>query len=176
MKIVAAYVGRFAPFHKGHQMITDCMIKKYGIRNCLIMVASSNSYIERTPYTFAQRKKMIKTIYPYIRVIPLPDVKPRLKHFDGTTNKIWLKQIKDIEEKLKVRFIFYGGSKEDLEILAMRFKTYIPFSRQNNGAVSGTKIRKALESGDNKTLREMVDPKLLKYVIMGYNTFHGKRG
>lgn len=174
--MLAVFTGRFAPLHKGHQMTIDAMTKENGIENCLILIGSSNSYTERTPYTFEQRREMIMAIYPKIKTLPLPDVKPELKHFDGTTNTIWLERIKKIEKDLNTKFIFYGGSKEDLEILATTFETRIPIDRNKKGLnISATLVREALGKNDTQALKRMVDPRILNLVIMGYNTFHGKR-
>jgi nicotinamide mononucleotide adenylyltransferase len=172
---MAAFVGRFAPIHIGHQMIIDGMVEKFGVKNCLILVGSSNSYNERTPYTFEEREKMIKTLYPEINVYPLPDMKPDLLYFDGTTNDAWLNQIKRTEKQLNAKFIFFGGSKNDLAVLSQKFKTFILIERAKKGLnISGTKVRETLDKGDMDELKRLVDQKILNMVIQGHHFFHHK--
>jgi len=55
-------VGRFQMLHKGHEQLIDM-----GLSMCerfIILLGSSNEYrTEKNPFTFEERKEMIKTIY-----------------------------------------------------------------------------------------------------------------
>lgn len=175
MKNTAVFLGRFSPLQKGHISIIDKMIHKHGIDNSLIMIGSSNTLNERTPYTYEQRAEMIKVVYPGIKTLPLPDGKPDLVYFDGTTNESWLDSIKKIQEKLKANFVFYGGSKEDLEILAERFKTKILVDRLASPNLSSTNVRKALEINDQKLLEQLLDPKVIPLAKMYYQKYKENR-
>lgn len=157
-------------------MTIDAMIKKFGIGNSIIMIGSSNSYTERTPYSFNERKKMIKTVYPDIKVVPIPDMQPYLPKFDGTTNDLWLNQIKKIEESMKVKFIFVGGSSKDLEVLALKFDTRVLIERKGRGHdISATAVRAALEKSDKLTLEKTLDPRILPLAVNGLKKYHAKR-
>src|SRR3989339_1341083 len=111
MKEVGVLLGRFSPFYKGHQAQADSMIRERGLENCLIIIGSSDSYNYRTPFSYEQRREIIKQIYPGMTIIPLPDINPELVYFDGSTNDQWLAEIEKLEKSMSVRFIFYGGSK-----------------------------------------------------------------
>jgi len=151
------YLGRFSPFHLGHEMLLKAANENFGEGNCLIMVGSSNSLNERTPYSFESRVKMIKTIFPNVEVIPLPDVQPEKVLFDGSTNTEWLDGIKKIADQRDEEFVFVGGCAEDLEILAERFKTHILVNREVEGKkMSATKIREALR---------MINPAIANNII-----------
>lgn len=161
MNKTLVFLGRFSPFHLGHQAIVEKMISHGSTTDCLIMIGSSNSRNERTPYTYYQRAEMVKEIYPQIRIIPLPDAKPELVYFDGSTNGQWLESIKKIEEELKTKFVFFGGSREDLEILSQKFETKIVTDRHKRKKVSATEVRTALMKGDDTKLPELLDHRII---------------
>lgn len=171
-KVYGVYIGRFSPFHKGHEMILRKMISEYGINGCLVLIGSSTSYNERTPYTFEERRKMIATLFPKIKILPLPDINPKLTIFDGGTNEKWLESIGQIEREMKAKFIFLGGSAQDLEILSQKFDTRVISNRDTNGLrLSATLIRDALSSNDLETVKEMVNKKNFNLIVEAYNNF-----
>lgn len=173
MRTKYVYLGRFSPFHKGHQNMVEKMVAAHGSDNVLIMVGSSNAYNERTPYTFEERKKMINTLFPDIEVIPLPDGKPGLVYFDGSTNDVWLSNIQKIEAEINSSFVFYGGSAEDLEVLAERFKTIILVDRKTCfEGLSATLIREALKTNNQETLDKYLDPRITNQAIAGFKKFN----
>ncbi|NMC77484.1 MAG: hypothetical protein GYA60_09375 [Candidatus Methanofastidiosa archaeon] len=159
--MIAAMVGRFSPLHLGHQMIIDTMIQESGIENCVIFIGSSNSLNSSTPYTYEERERMIHLLYPKMKIFPLPDVEPELEVFRDDTNDIWLENIKKIERKLGDKFIFYGGSKEDLEILALKFKTKIAIDRYTKGkGINATNIRSAINKKEFESVEKFLDKKI----------------
>jgi nicotinamide mononucleotide adenylyltransferase len=169
---VIVYLGRFAPFHKGHQMVVKKIVEEFGVQNCLIMIGSSNSYNERTPYTFEMSKEMIESVYPEINIIPLPDMKPALIYFDSTTNDEWLEQLKKIEEEYRAKFTFVGGSPEDLEVLTLGFPTKLIVDRKaRDNSLSATQVREALERNDLPGLAMTLDEKVVPLAISGYTKF-----
>lgn len=148
------FLGRFSPLHLGHQKIIDKMISLYGIENCLLLIGSSNVINERTPYSFSFRKKLIKTIYPKINILPLIDV---------NDDHLWLDIVKKLETKLKTEFIFLGGSDRDLKQRWSKFKTKVLVNRDTEGmGISATEVRNLLEEGKFKELEKFLDPKILK--------------
>ncbi len=148
------FLGRFAPLHLGHQKIIDKMISLYGINNCLILIGSSNVINERTPYSFLFRKKLIKTIYPKINILPLVDV---------NNDRLWLDIVKKLETKLKTEFIFLGGSERDLKQHWSKFKTKVLIDRETEGkGISATNVRNMLNKVNIKELENLLDPKILK--------------
>lgn len=73
------YIGRFQPFHLGHQQVVELALKKTA--NLIILVGSSNLHISTAnPWTFEQRKDMIlkschhlTSLYQTLAVEPLND-------------------------------------------------------------------------------------------------------
>lgn len=163
------YLGRFCPFHKGHEMILKTLTKKYGESRVVVLIGSPNFLSERTPYTFELRKRMIRTVFPKLKIIPLPDTTKKPKYLGDPYNTKWLNRISKIEKSLKSKFVFYGGSKTDLEILALRFKTKVLLDRNKKGkGISGTLVRGAIKKGDFKTVKKMVNPKIFELVLKPY--------
>lgn len=166
MKEYSVLLGRFCPFHLGHQKIVDKLIYDFGEKSVLIIIGSSTTINSRTPYTFSQRKNMIRSIYPNIRILPLPDPEPNLITFHNDTNNVWLDSVEELEKRMKAKFTFFGGSVEDLKVLAERFKTKVLIDRkEKSNKISATKIRRALSKKDLKTATKMLDSKVLPLAL-----------
>lgn len=134
------YLGRFAPLHDGHKMLLAKLIKNFGLKNCLVLIGSVNEIDDRTPFLFETRKKMVTDSFPGIRVLALPNL---------NNDHDWLVSITKLEKKLGHKFVFYGGSLEDLAILAERFETHVLVDRFVEGmGISATEIRKTLTKTD----------------------------
>lgn len=170
MTIKHVYLGRFAPFHNGHKLLLSELVLRYGQQNVLVLIGSTNTINERTPYTFEDRREIIKISFPNLEVLPLPDGKPNLVYFDGTTNEKWLSSIEDIAKARDEKFIFYGGSPVDLEILAQRFETKIIVSREIL-KVSATEVRGLIKNGELEKLADLVDPNAIALIISAHKKF-----
>jgi len=151
------YLGRFCPLHKGHEAIINSIVEKHGKENLLIMIGSSTSHNKRTPYTYEERAKMIRMIYPDAKIVGLPDSEPNKIFFREHTINEWLKSIKEVESEMNGEFKFFGGSVEDLSDLSKEFDTEVIVDR-NEGPekISATKVREAFESGDIKKAKSMI--------------------
>lgn len=73
--VTALFVGRFEPFHKGHEYAIKQAFKKFD--KVVIGVGSINISNEQNPFTFEERKKMIKEILKNFEgryeIIGIPD-------------------------------------------------------------------------------------------------------
>lgn len=163
------YLGRFAPFHKGHLRLVLRLISEVGVENTLILVGSSNNMNRRTPYSYEARARIIQASIPDIEILPLPDGKTGLEYFDGTTNGIWLDSIERLAKKRNEKFVFYGGSEQDLEILAERFETRLLVDRFAEGeGLSATKIRELVVTRNTKELEKYVESEAVEMIINNY--------
>lgn len=172
VKTYHVLLGRFAPVHRGHQKTLDLLLERYGHSNVIALIGSSNSYNFRTPYTYKDRKAMLQTLYPKLTILPLPDTNPSLVHFDGLKNERWLDQISQIESDMSAKFIFCGGSTEDLAVLSERFQSEIFVNREGLGrGYSATQVRQALKDHDLTTLKKLLSPKVIPLAIGGYDHF-----
>lgn len=168
----AVYLGRFAPFHKGHAETLDAIVENNGVEKTLVIIGSSDSLNPRTPFTFLQRKAIINMLYPQVEVIPFPDVQSELVIFDGSTNDIWLESLKKIEEGRGEKFTFYGGSDEDLAVLSDAFETHILIDRHNTDLqISATTVRAVLDDGDDEQLAKYVDSAVLPLIRACYEKY-----
>lgn len=135
----------------------------------LILVGSSNSISKRTPYTFEDRAEIIRVSFPSLEILPLPDGKPNLEYFDGSTNGMWLDNIENLAKNRNEEFVFYGGSKEDLAVLSERFETKVLVDRFVEGEdLSATKIRDLIANKEIEELKKYVDEKAIKLILEKY--------
>lgn len=147
-------------------MIIDKMIDKFGIENCLIIIGSSTSLNQRTPFTYEVRKKMINILYPTIKVAKLSNSNPTKAEFDDRYMQQWLEKVKILEKKFKSMFIFYSGSINDISYLKAKFKTSIIVDRKSTGQkFSATKVRQALVDGSRNTLKRLIDKRVIDIAI-----------
>jgi adenylylsulfate kinase len=65
------YIGRFQPFHKGHQTMIQKMIDE-GKEVCIAIRDTEIS--EKNPYNSLERYEMVRHKFPYIKIIVIPDI------------------------------------------------------------------------------------------------------
>lgn len=67
------YYGRFQPFHKGHQHVVDTIIKD-GLTPVILIGSPTEYNTKKNPYSFYERKAMIRRVYSGITIMPLFDI------------------------------------------------------------------------------------------------------
>lgn len=73
-KMNGVFLGRLCPIHIGHEIVIKKMIEVCGIKNCLVIIGSSNASISiRNFFSYKERRNFLKTIFPDITVVGLPD-------------------------------------------------------------------------------------------------------
>ena len=103
-------VMRTQPYHYGHKRLVDAMLKE--CQTTIIALGSIQEYgTTRNPFTFSERKKMIKnlywnTIWERIRIIGLEDIHNTTKWADYVLDKV--KEVSTI-----VPQVYYGGTAYD---------------------------------------------------------------
>lgn len=169
-KVIAVHLGRFAPYHLGHERTTRAMVEKYGIENSLVLIGSSNKFDERTPFTFEQRRDMVQRVFQDIQILDLPDVDPSKLKFEESTLDRWTHTVLDLQISLNARLKFCGGSNEDLEYLAPFFDTEILVDRSlPENQLSATEVREALIQGDTERLARILNPVNIQPVLAAFN-------
>lgn len=90
-KIIAIVAGRFHPFHKGHAAMYAFMVREYGANQTFI---STSGKIDppKSPFTFAEKKKMIEYAGVDPRVVaqcsqPYVPIEI-LQHFEPETDSV----------------------------------------------------------------------------------------
>jgi nicotinamide mononucleotide adenylyltransferase len=164
METIGVQLGRFAPYHLGHQMVSKEMIQRHGEKKSLIMVGSSNSFNERTPFTFEERRELIrKALGNEVEIIPLPDINPDRSAPYESTFPAWRASIKEIEQARGVKFKFYGGSAEDLSFFGDEFESEVVVDRTNAGkGISATTIRECLRANLLESLKGLMDERIIE--------------
>ncbi len=97
------FIGRFQPFHKGHQAVIE-KIMNDGLKPIVIVGSVNSTDNSRNPYSFDQVKKMITSVFPDIVCLPLPDYQDDMK---------WLSHLRSIIPCESV--IYYFRKDEDLK-------------------------------------------------------------
>ena len=152
----AVCVWRICPIHLGHQKVLDAMIKKFGIKNCLLVIGSSNAPLTmRNFFSYVERKGFVETIYPDLQVVPISDY---------PTDSEWLQALDDI-----LRFgglspkevTFFGGCAEDIEFFLEVGRKHEIMNRFDGSTpkISATEVRDALIQG--RPLDGLLDPRIV---------------
>lgn len=150
------FIGRFQPFHNGHKAVIDAALDQ--AKEIVVVVGSSfASRNIRNPFTFEERKAMIKAVFPSDRVLVVP-----VSDYPYDDNK-WVNAIQKIVDETvphakDVGLI--GHSKDSTSYylnIFPRWKNHIEVP--DVGGINATDIRKyGLE---NKTFRGIDDVSLL---------------
>lgn len=150
------YLGRWAPLHKGHQRIIDKMISTHGIDNCLLIIgSSSNERTVKTPFTYFERRNFIKTLYPGIKIVGIPDVNDDtnwMTMLDDTVNSVFPNTIP----------IFYGGSRKDVEWY-YDYGKQVEIINRDKMVISATMVRELMMLGED--ISKFVDEKIARNVV-----------
>lgn len=177
-KEVGVYVGRFNPFHLGHNNVIEIMMKDFG-DNHLIMIGSCNEPIGlHNPFNYKEREAFIRMCVPQVNMVGIPDYHGR--------NELWLHHLRanilnfthmneivpDIgwadfkykpeicEKGLNIRPVFYGGCIEELAYFISRgFKTKIINRFDSEYDMSSSKIKDSLIRG--KALEGLIPSRLI---------------
>lgn len=98
---ILVFIGRFQPFHIGHKFVVDAALEK--AEHVVVLAGSANrSPSLRDPFSFAERKDMLRKCYPYemnterLRVRPLPDT---LYNDEAWTSNVQ-RSVDDVAEEL----------------------------------------------------------------------------
>ncbi len=155
---VAVFIGRFQPFHKGHQYVIDEGLK---IANKVIVLVGS-SYVSRTiknPFNYQERKEMIKSVYNTDDVIvePLVDIP-----YD---DDLWAANIEEIVKQYSNNdIVLIGHSKDQSSYYLKMFPNWDSVEIDNLNNINATDIRKELfeHTFTDDYLNNMLDDKIVK--------------
>ena len=162
MRDALVFVGRFQPFHNGHKAVIDAALEQ--AKEVVVVVGSSFAARNiRNPFTFEERKAMIKAVFPSdcVLVVPVSD-------YPYDDNK-WVNAIQKIVDATiphaqDVGLI--GHSKDSTSYylnIFPRWKNHIEVP--DVGGINATDIRKHLFGGENGELFNSALPEQVKDVI-----------
>lgn len=155
MRDALVFIGRFQPFHNGHKAVIEAALEQ--AKEVVIVVGSSFAARNiRNPFTFEERKTMIKAVFPSdnVKVVPVSD-------YPYDDNK-WINAIMKIVKSTvpdAVDIGLIGHSKDStsyyLEIFP-EWKNHVEV--EDVGGINATDIRKMLfeESVPNDFSRDKI--------------------
>ncbi|MDP7141537.1 MAG: nicotinamide-nucleotide adenylyltransferase [Candidatus Woesearchaeota archaeon] len=134
--VIALFIGRFQPFHKGHLSAIRQILRK--VDKIVICVGSSKKAgVKGNPFTFEERFKMIEETLVSLdiggyTIFPIPDV---------PNDKKWVEHVKVLVPKFDVVY-----SSNPLVIRLFKEKGVEVKKVKMLEGVSSTKVRKLLNS------------------------------
>lgn len=162
------FIGRFQPFHNGHKAIVDAAVKQ--AKEVIIVVGSSfASRNIRNPFTFEERRQMIKSVFPQdnVKVVPVSD-------YPYDDNK-WVHAVQNVVRGAMrwsadpIRIGLIGHEKDGSSYYLKIFKPlgWGNVSVPNVNGINATDIRKHIFGGENVDLFNSALQDEVKDVIRG---------
>ena len=133
------YCGRFNPVHRGHEIVIREMLELFGPERSRIVIGSANtSQSLRHFFSYEERRELIKTIFPEVKVMPLGDF--------GTSDAEWIRALDDLLESSGMdpaKTVFFGGCEEDISFFLALNRTCHILNRFDGTTpkISATEIR-----------------------------------
>lgn len=181
MDNLRVYIGRLSPMHIGHETVIDTMQidAKFNDDNVLIILGSANTQgTMRHMFSYSERRRFIRGVYPDISIVPLPDC--------PNDNDTWFQMLEDIIH-LKGRLIkdcvFYAGCMEDVDILydyvIERDASFVfcnRFDGRTSHVVSATQVREVLVKGQslNKLVHHLIQDDVKSTFNKHWNNFQNR--
>lgn len=154
-KPIGLFVGRFQPFHIGHQLVLQGMVKV--CKKVIVVIGSSQeSGTEKNPFTLEERKEMMQRALQAENIIPVYDVSfiPIPDHEDDET---WTQSV--LEAAPEVTKVWCGNPDTmkcfEGKGLEMQEIKEVP-------GISGTIIRQLMKEGGD--WESKVPKEVVKYV------------
>ena len=138
-------IGKFAPFHKGHEFLLDTAVKE--MDKVYVLINDTNV----TNIPLEERAEWIKKLYPNVNVI-LGKNPPKKYGMDEESIKVQTDYLKEVFKNIPVTH-FYSSEEygkyvaRELKVIDRRVEKEIP--------ISATKIRNNLEK-NKKYLDKLV--------------------
>ena len=142
------FIGRFSPFHNGHKSVIDEAIKQ--AKEVIVVVGSSFAARNtRNPFTFEERKTMIKAVFPQenVKVVPVSD-------YPYDDNK-WVAAVQNVVNGAiswsadPIRIGLIGHEKDGTSYYLKIFPTWGNVSVPNVDGINATDIRMSMFEGDS---------------------------
>lgn len=151
----AFYVGRFQPFHYGHEKILNTIAEE--VDEVVIGIGSAQkSHSTRDPFTAGERVEMVlKSLENFpIRhyIIPLQDVE---------YNALWVSHVKSMSPKFDVA---YSNNPLVIQLFTEAGIEVRRPAMHERSIYSGTAVRKSMIEGKEREWTEFVPPSVAEVV------------
>ncbi len=152
----ALFIGRFQPFHLGHQHAVKDLLKRFD-EVVIVMGSSMQSHSPENPFTAGERIEMIRLSFnkseiARIIVVPVPDIHD---------NEQWVSHILMHVPQVDDIYSNNGMVKHLFACRGIKVKTLSFLERQDK---EGSKIRNLMVKGENEW-KDHVPPKVAKYLV-----------
>ena len=172
------FIGRFEPFHIGHQEVVQRALEI--AERVIILVGSSNQpRTIKNPWTFANRKEMISSVFeeetscrsgdtfrPRISILPLRDFR--------SDNNIWAAQVQEVVDAEVTKTFSWsdyprkgaliGHEKDSSSFYLRMFPQWQLVDHNMNEVVHATDIRKLYFESNIRYLSSIVPEGVYKYL------------
>lgn len=164
----AVFIGRFQPFHNGHWTVI-----KNGLqiaKEVIVVVGSASTARNiRNPFTFAERKQMIRSVFTAEEVERIKIV--GVSDYPYDENK-WVAAVQTaVMGALKfnpgpVSLTLIGHSKDHTSYYLKMFPFWDTYEVQNYANISATMIREAMlgDNEENIDVAKFMNPEVRKYI------------
>jgi mannose-6-phosphate isomerase-like protein (cupin superfamily)/predicted transcriptional regulator len=153
---VVVYSGRFQPFHKGHNITYQHLVKKFGKDNVYIGTSDKTDKL-KSPFNFKEKKTIMMKMFgiPSNRIIqiknPYAPIEILKKFDDDTTAFVTVVGEKDEQRLGGKYFTPYKGEFD----AGYRDKGYVYISPAQPNAISGTDVRNWLGKGNTEDRKKL---------------------
>jgi hypothetical protein len=153
-KTVVTYVGRFHPFHSGHNAVYQHLVKKFGKDNVYIGT-SDKVELPKSPFRFKEKVQIMNTMFgiPKNRIVQVKNPyapKEILGKFDeNTTAFVTVVGEKDAGRLGMGKGRYFQPYKGDTS-LPMKDNGYVYIVPPQGRGISGTEVRKGMSEPDEQ--------------------------
>lgn len=171
------FIGRFQPFHKGHQFIIDNALKQ-GNRVFVLCGSAHQPRSLRNPWSVREREKMLRNCFSpehneRISVIPLMDVL--------YNDELWIRNVQQaiednvslhcaLEKNTELKIGLVGHSKDSTSYYLKLFPQWFSVEIDNYQNISSTPIREAFFSNQDSIPTDALHPEVLAYLKQFINS------
>ena len=157
------YVGRLCPMHFGHQAMIQALVEVFQEKHTVFIGSCNKTISIRHLFSYEDRSNFVRTIFPEIRIAPLPDFE---------TDESWFRALDDMlvlagADPLKA--IYIGGCEEDVDFY-YKYGRGVHIVNRYGGAtvrVEGRQVRDALI--EKRELDELLDPRIIDLVKVKFD-------
>lgn len=171
----AVFIGRFQPFHLGHEKIIWQALKS--AKEVIIVIGSSYAARNpRNPFTFAEREKMIRSAFNHelgkrIKIVGVSDYPYNDSKWIGAIQTAVMNTIKFNPDPLKLALI--GHEKDHTSYYLKMFPTWDSIAVPNYDGIDATTIREAMFTRDYPAAQRVMNPMVFETmcnIIMDMNS------
>lgn len=167
------FIGRFQPFHFGHKAIVDAALEQ--AKEVIVVVGSSFAARNiRNPFTFEERKQMIKAVYPSdrVKVVPVCDYPYDDNKWVAAVQSVVYSAMSYTPDPIRIGLI--GHEKDGTSFYLKIFPTWDNVAVPNVDGINATDIRneifgssERLKIGDvtNRSLPENVRQEIVNLFL-----------